>query len=236
MRRLGLTHIWLIIHSRAQTNEPGRIAGETVSSASLIQSLRNTSVLVVHPRDRDGDELVRQLKRIGCRVDIAWPPPSVPPEADVIYFLLDPDQPSGRGWRNADLPAALIAVIDFENPTILKELLDSNAHGVLVRPIKPAGVLSTLVLALSNRGYVTRLLGKVAKLEDTLKARREIEKATRILMKLRNIPESEAYEFIRRQASAKRITTAAVATSIIHAQDILGELDNGERRGKKSDI
>jgi AmiR/NasT family two-component response regulator len=207
-----------------------------VSTASLIQSLRNTRVLVVHPRDRDGDELARQLKRIGCRVDIVWPPPpSVPPEPDVIYFLLDPDQPSGRSWRNADLPAALIAVIDFENPTILKELLDSNAHGVLVRPIKPAGVLSTLVLALSNRSYVTRLLGKVAKLEDTLKARREIEKATRILMTLRNIPEREAYEFIRRQASAKRITTAAVATSIIHAQEILGELDNGERRGKKSD-
>jgi two-component system, response regulator PdtaR len=208
-----------------------------VSSASLIQSLRNTRVLVVHPHDRDGDELARQLKRIGCRVDIVWPPPpTVPPEADVIYFLLDPDPPSGRGWRNADLPAALIAVIDFENPTILKELLDSNAHGVLVRPIKPAGVLSTLVLALSNRSYVTRLLGKVAKLEDTLKARREIEKATRILMTLRNIPEREAYEFIRRQASAKRITTAAVATSIIHAQEILGELDNGERRGKKGNF
>jgi AmiR/NasT family two-component response regulator len=123
----------------------------------------------------------------------------------------------------------MIAIIDFENPTILKELLDTNAHGVLVRPIRPGGVLSTLVLALSHRSYEARLLGKVAKLEETLKARREIEKATRIIMKLRSLSEGEAYEFIRRQATAKRISTAAIATSIINAQTILSELDgNGK--------
>jgi AmiR/NasT family two-component response regulator len=197
-----------------------------VSSASLIQGLRHARVLVLHPQDRDSDELARQLKRIGCHVDLTWPPPaSVPDGIDVIYFLLDSDQASRRSWRSGDLRAALIAVIDFENPTILKELLDSNAHGVLVRPIRPAGVLSTLVLALSNRNYETRLLGKVAKLEETLKARREIERATRIIMKLRGLSESHAYEFIRRQATAKRISTAAIATSIIHAQNILSELD-----------
>jgi AmiR/NasT family two-component response regulator len=110
---------------------------------------------------------------------------------------------------------------------VLKELLDTSAHGVLVRPIRAAGVLSTLVLALSNRSYETRLLAKVAKLEETLKARREIEKATRIIMKLRGLSESLAYEFIRKQATAKRISTAAIATSIIHAQEFLSELDGG---------
>jgi AmiR/NasT family two-component response regulator len=100
---------------------------------------------------------------------------------------------------------------------------------VLVRPIRPGGVLSTLVLALSHRNYEARLLGKVAKLEETLKARREIEKATQIIMKLRGLSEGDAYEFIRRQATAKRISTAAIATSIINAQAILSELDgNGQ--------
>jgi two-component system, response regulator PdtaR len=208
-----------------------------LSSASLIQSLRNARVLLLLPLDRDCDELARQLKRIGCRVEVLWPPPAaIADEPDVIYFLVESDQSSNRSWRNPDLRAALITVIDFENPTILKELLDSNAHGVLVRPIKPAGVLSTLVLALSNRGYVSRLIVKVAKLEETLKARREIEKATRIIMTLRNISEREAYEFVRRQATAKRVSTASIATSIIQAQSILGELDSAERRGKKSDM
>jgi len=145
----------------------------------------------------------------------------------LVYFLLDPDQAAAMNWRGGELRATMIAIIDFENPTILKELLDSNAHGVLVRPIRPGGVLSTLVLASSHRNYEARLLGKVAKLEETLKARREIEKATRIIMKLRGLSEGEAYEFIRRQATAKRISTGAIATSIINAQTILSELDGG---------
>jgi two-component system, response regulator PdtaR len=197
-----------------------------MSSASHIQRLRDTHALVLHPQDRDGSELLRQLQRIGCRVEMAWPPPaSVPAGTDVIYFLLESDQAQMQNWRNGDVRAALIAIIDFENPTILKELLDCNAHGVLVRPIRPAGVLSTLVLALSNRSYETRLLGKVAKLEETLRGRREIEQATRIIMELRGLSEPRAYEFIRQQATAKRISTAKLAATIIDAQSILGSLD-----------
>ena len=196
-----------------------------MSSAPLIQSLRNLNVLVLHPQDRDGEELARQLKRIGCRVTSTWPPPPAAPEADVVYLLFDPDQASKARWSTRDLRGVLIAIIDFENPTILKELLDSNAQGVLTRPIRPAGVLSTLVLALSMKRYEIRLLGKIGKLEETLKARREIEKATRIIMNIRGLSEPKAYEFIRRQATAKRISTAAIAASIIHAQDMLGELD-----------
>ena len=199
-----------------------------MSSAWLIQSLRQAHVLVLHPRDRDGDELVRQLKRIGCQVDLAWPaPPNIPDGVEIVYFLLDPDQASGMNWRSGELRATMIAIIDFENPTILKELLDTNAHGVLVRPIRPGGVLSTLVLALSHRNYEARLLGKVAKLEETLKARREIEKATQIIMKLRGLSEGDAYEFIRRQATAKRISTARHRD--LHYQ----RADHPERTGRQ---
>ncbi len=108
------------------------------------------------------------MKRIGCHVDLIWPPPAaIPAGLQVIYFLLNADEASRHRWQAGDTGAALIAVIDFENPTILRELLDRNAHGVLVRPIRAAGVLSTLVLALANRNYEARLLGKVAKLEET---------------------------------------------------------------------
>jgi len=133
-----------------------------MSSASLIQGLRQARVLVLHPRDRDGDELLRQLKRIGCQVDLAWPaPPNIPDGIDVVYFLLDPDQAAAMNWRGGELRATMIAIIDFENPTILKELLDSNAHGVLVRPIRPGGVLSTLVAGrlIATVGYVPVFTG-----------------------------------------------------------------------------
>lgn len=202
-------------------------------SASVIQNLRNTRVAVVHPRDQDGEDLVRQLQRIGCQVQMVWPPPAqLPLPLDAVFFLLDRDTRSSMPWRMADLSIAHIAIVDYENPTVLKALLDSSAHGVLVRPIRASGVLSNLVLALSMRGYESRLLAKIAKLEDTLRTRRDVEKATRLLMGLRNLTEDEAYQFIRKQATTRRVPIGAVAASIINAQAMLAELGregDGER-------
>ncbi|MCK0198752.1 ANTAR domain-containing protein [Ancylobacter sp. 6x-1] len=202
-----------------------------MSASALIQNLRNTRVAVVHPRDQDGDDLIRQLQRIGCQVQAVWPPPAqLPLPLDAVFFLLDSDIRSAMPWRMADLNVAHIAIMDYENPTALKALLDSNAHGVLLRPIRATGVLSNLVLALSIRGYEGRLLTKISKLEDTLRTRRDIEKATRLLMSLRNLSENDAYQFIRRQATAKRVSLGVIASSIINASAMLAELDrDGEK-------
>jgi AmiR/NasT family two-component response regulator len=196
-----------------------------MTSSTIIRNLRDTKVTVIHPRDREGEELSRQLQRIGCQVQAVWPPPAqLAQPADAVFFLLDQDQPLAMPWRSADVRAALVAILDYENPTMLKALLDANAHGVLIRPVRPVGVLSTLVLALSLRGYETRLSTKVAKLEETLRTRREIEKATRLLMGLRQISEDDAYQYMRRQATAKRVPIGAVASSIIQATALLDGL------------
>ncbi|MDQ0512958.1 ANTAR domain-containing response regulator [Ancylobacter amanitiformis] len=202
-------------------------------NAALIQNLRNTRIAVVHPRDQDGDDLVRQLQRIGCQVQVVWPPPAqLPQPLDAVFFLLDRDTRSSMPWRMADLNIAHIAIVDYENPTVLKALLDSSAYGVLVRPIRASGVLANLVLALSMRGYESRLLAKITKLEDTLRTRRDVEKATRLLMSLRNLSEDEAYQFIRKQATAKRVPIGTIAGSIINAHAMLAELGRDEGKDR----
>ena len=80
------------------------------------------------------------------------------------------------------------------------------------------------MLARSLRGYTRRLEGKVQKLEETLKARRDVDKAVKILMGLKQISEVEAYELIRAQATQKRLAMADIAISIINAQETLGGL------------
>ena len=104
-----------------------------------------------------------------------------------------------------------VAIVDYENPTVLRRLLDSNAHGVINKPIRSFGILSSLVLARSLRGYTRRLEGKVQKLEETLKARRDVDKAVKILVALKKIGEVEAYELIRAQATQKRLSMAQIA-------------------------
>ena len=48
----------------------------------LIEELRGARVLVIHPRDAEGEALIDQLKRIGCNVRGVWPPPATIPDVD----------------------------------------------------------------------------------------------------------------------------------------------------------
>src|SRR5467141_806481 len=191
----------------------------------LIEDLRGARVLVVHPRDVEGDALIDQLKRIGCNVRGMWPPPAeLPNDVDTVFHLVETAETPAFVASASDDGPTFVAIVDYENPTVLRRLLDSNAHGVINKPIRPFGILSSLVLARSLRGYTRRLESKVQKLEETLKARRDVDKAVKILVGLKKISEFEAYELIRQQATQKRLTMAEIAASIISAQEMLGGL------------
>ena len=191
----------------------------------LMEDLRGARVLVVHPRDAEGDALIDQLKRIGCNVRGLWPPPvEIPRDVDTVFHLVEAAETPDFTASATDDGPTFVAIIDYENPTVLKRLLDSNAHGVVNKPIRSFGILSSLVLARSAHGYARRLQGKVQKLEETLKARRDVDKAVKILVTLKKIGETEAYELIRQQATQKRLSMAQVAATIIGAQEVLGGL------------
>jgi AmiR/NasT family two-component response regulator len=205
----------------------------------LIEDLRGARVLVIHPRDAESEALIDQLRRIGCNVRGLWPPPlTIPHDIDTVFQLVETSEDTVFPASSNEHPLTLVAIVDYENPTILKRLLDSNAHGVVNKPIRSFGILSSLVLARSLRGYTRRLEGKVQKLEETLKARRDVDKAVKILVGLKKVGEFEAYELIRQQATQHRVAMADIAVSIINAQETLGGfgvLDmNVERRAGSS--
>jgi AmiR/NasT family two-component response regulator len=55
----------------------------------VLDDLR-TRILVLHPRDDDGDALIRQLRRIGCDVRAAWPiPDDVPKDINLVFVLVE---------------------------------------------------------------------------------------------------------------------------------------------------
>ena len=188
----------------------------------LFDELRGIEVAVIHPAGPDCNVLVDQLKRIGCRVQALWPCPAVlPPDTAVVFLLISGEHAGGAPWSAADAGAVLIALVDYENPTVLKGLLEANAHAVISKPFRPTGVLSTLVLARSVHGYEQRLLNKVSKLEETLRSRRVIERAVKLLAERRGLSDVEAYDHIRRQATHKRVSIVEVASMILNASDVL---------------
>lgn len=103
----------------------------------LIEELRGARVLVVHPRDTEGDALLDQLKRIGCNVRGIWPPPvELPNDIDTVFHLVETAETPAFVASASDDGPTFVAIVDYENPTVLRRLLDSNAHGVINKPIR----------------------------------------------------------------------------------------------------
>jgi AmiR/NasT family two-component response regulator len=194
----------------------------------LYEDLRSICVAVVHPPGEDRDVVVQQLQRIGCRLKIVWPFPAEPPaDADVVFFRVSQELEGSVTWTADAVGAALIALSDYESPTTLKLLLDTHAHGVITKPFRSAGILSTLVLARSSQGFQQRLQGKIDKLEATIKSRRQIEKAIRLLVERQRMDETQAYEHMRARATSLRVTVAEVAAMLIEAQEAMDRLGLG---------
>ena len=191
----------------------------------LFDELRATSVAVIHPPGADCNVLLDQLRRIGCRVRAIWPcPPTPPTDTDVVFVLVPAERGSDHLWSGVDCESVVIALVEYENPTVLKAILDLNAQAVINKPFRPTGVLSTLILARSAKGYRDRLLTKVKKLEETLRSRREIERAVKLLAERQGLSDIQAYEQIRRQATSKRISILEVCAAINSAGSVLDGL------------
>lgn len=184
--------------------------------------LRSLRVLVLHPRDADAETLIHMLQRFGCQTDWTWPPPAeLPSQLDVVLYLIDQQMRTPFRWIAGHPAVASIAIVGEGGNTTLRALSDCMPQAVLCKPLDPIVLLTNLVLARNNFRYERRLLSKIAKLEETLRSIRKVERAKAILMQKRNIEEPEAYEFLRRQAMRKRVPIGVIATAVIDANEVL---------------
>lgn len=188
----------------------------------IIQDLRRARVLVAHPRDEDGDVLVSHLRRLGCEVRAIWPlPASLPPDIDTLFLHVEDTSVEHAVQISEAQQPAIIAILTYESPTALQAIIDLDAHGVISKPLRPMGILTQFALARYRHSYEKRLVGKVQKLEETLKGRRLVEKAVAALRAMNGLDEDTAYKLLRDQATAKRVPMAQVAESIVAAHETM---------------
>jgi AmiR/NasT family two-component response regulator len=203
--------------SAATTDSPVRATPE------LLKDLRTLRVAVFHPPDQDGKELLQQLQRIGCQAQAFWPPlPSIPESIDVVFLAVRPDIviPDWTSSRKNAWPTT-IAVVTYESPTIVDAVLKVGVEGVIASPVKPFGLLSTLIVARRVNNSMLTLSKRVQSLERKLAGTRQVLEAKAILMKARQITENDAYRIMRDQAMARRATVEQIASAIVNANEIL---------------
>jgi len=190
----------------------------------LLRELRSLSVVVFHPEDQDGQELIGQLQRIGCQVKAFWPPlDKLPDGVDLVFLAVRPEVLSiDLPWLRRDGSPPVVAVVTYENPVIVEAVLRLNAYGVIASPVKSFGLLTTMVVAVNQSENAKERAKYVVRLEQRLAGQRKIAKAKAILMQSRNITEEDAYNLIRNRAMTKRVTTEEIADAVIKANEILG--------------
>ncbi len=197
--------------------------GSTRITPALLKDLRTLRVAVFHPPDQDGEELILQLRRIGCQVQAFWPPlPTLPESIDVVFLAVRPDM-IVPDWstRRGGVSPTIIAVVTYENPTIVDAVLTVGVESVIASPVKPFGLLSTLVVARQVNNHLRVLSKRIQRLEAKLAGVQQVAEAKAILMKARLITEDDAYQVIRDQAMVRRATVEQIANAIINANDIL---------------
>ncbi|OWY06302.1 ANTAR domain-containing protein [Thioclava sp. IC9] len=192
------------------------------SDQNLLRRLRRKRVLVIHPDDEDRRTLLAQLRRIGCQTEkLASPPDTLPSEVDVVLFLILRNQADNSvQWMAEGSDITRIAIISYETPEILSALERLHVHAVLSKPIRIFGVLAALTTAISLSQHEARLQQRVRSLDDTLKARRRIEKAVVILSTRHEITEEQAYKRLRDKAMRVNATIADIADAVIASDDV----------------
>jgi len=210
----------------------------TDGTSPFLRDLRSLQVVVFHPNDQDGQEITRQLQRIGCQVKAFWPPQErLTPEADLVILAVRPEVLSiDLPWIDSEERPPVIAVVTYENPTIVEAVLRLRCNGTLASPVRSFGLLTSIVVA---RQFATELREKsklARRLEHRLAGIRRLTKAKAILVQTRGITEEQAYEIIREQAMSKRTTTEEIANAIINANDILAYQPKSESLPKLTAI
>jgi AmiR/NasT family two-component response regulator len=191
----------------------------------ILRDLRGLRVQVVHPPDNERVRLVEHLRRIGCMVETQWPIPECWTDGcDVMLLAVEHDVRGDiqRLLKSSDgSRPTLIAVVGYEDPTTLQLVLEAGAVAVIERPIRPFGLLTNLTIARSLWLERRESEKKYRKLERKLAGMQRIQTAQAILMDGQGLSEADAYESIRRQAMAKRLSMDDMATAIIHANELL---------------
>ena len=188
-----------------------------------LKELRALKIAVIHPDDADGMQLTQQLQRIGCKVQAFWPPVQVLPAGiDIAFMAVRPDIIGLRfEWTQREDAPTVIAVVTYENPTIVDAVLALGAQAVLPSPVRSFGLLTALVLARETHKENRSLTHRLRKVEAKLLGARHLADAKAVMMKTHDISEAQAYDLIREQAMSKRTTMEEIAAMIVHASEVL---------------
>ncbi|MDT3678071.1 MAG: ANTAR domain-containing protein [Burkholderiaceae bacterium] len=208
-----------------------------------IAELQTMTVGLYHPHDAEGKLIAQQLQRLALPCACHWPPTlEALRTANVAILSLVPETVSkfGPALIREFRKKVVVSVVSYESPTVLSLACEVSSSAMLYAPVRPFGVLSSLVLALNNHRHEEELHKRIQKLESRLEKVRLIEQAKRFLMETRGFAEDDAFRVLRQRAMEKRCSIEEVAANIVDARDalmmVLGDCEEMARESTEAPI
>ncbi len=176
--------------------------------------------LVLGKACRDRALLSRQLDRLGIDVRTTWPASDTECRATHMIFL---DADSVRQAPQLDHIVAavngpVITLLGSDTPSVVDWSIGLGAAGCLMKPIRNAGILATLIMAFHTFEARREAAAQLADLRHRLKARPLMCTAVIRLMRELAVHEDAAFQLMRTASMERRMAI----------EDLAGMLVSGE--------
>jgi two-component system, response regulator PdtaR len=123
---------------------------------------------------------------------------------------------------NQQRAVPILMLTAYTDRDTIRKAEAAGALGYLVKPVNEAELPPAINIAMARFKDLQALRSQVVELEDSLEARKLVERAKGILMQRLGLSERDAYERLRQRARDKRAKMKDIAQAIIEAEELLG--------------
>lgn len=118
-------------------------------------------------------------------------------------------------------PTPVIMLTAYSDSQHIRRAENSGALAYLIKPVNPEELPPTIDVAIARFREMQRLREQVDELQESIEARKVIERAKGILMQRRSIGGEEAYELMRQWARERQQKIKDIAAAIVDAESLL---------------
>ena len=122
---------------------------------------------------------------------------------------------------NSHRSTPIIMLTAYTDRETIRKAELAGVMSYIVKPVNESELSPAINIAMARFREILALRSQVVELEESLEARKVVERAKGILMQRLGLSEREAYERLRQRARDKRAKMRDIAKAIIEAEELL---------------
>lgn len=187
--------------------------------AAMTGHFARLSITLVSELDEQGMLLLRALQRTRARVDHRWPiTERIGEQCDLLVCEYMPDLSRRYAWMPGEARAAVILLLPQSGRYELKGLQAAVPDAVIHRPYQDHAIMTAMTIGWDHFTFCRRQRVRIARLDENIRALRDIERAKHRIMEEMKIDEYRAFNVLRTMAMEKRLTIAALSASMVDSE------------------